>query len=86
MDNTHERVKARDTEDMTVQYMSLLDVAKHLDVSRDTVAKYALPEPDVRVGSGINAARGWSKATIDAWNASRPGRGNWGPRKAKGSE
>ncbi|MCJ1709251.1 transcriptional regulator [Microbacterium sp. VKM Ac-2923] len=70
---------------MTVQYMSLLDVARHLDVSRDTVAKYPLPEPDVRVGSGINAARGWTQATIDAWHASRPGRGNWGARKPKGS-
>ncbi|WP_307460955.1 MULTISPECIES: AlpA family transcriptional regulator [Microbacterium] len=68
---------------MTVEYLSLLDVARHLNVSRDTVAKYKLPEPDVRVGSGINAARGWSLATIDAWNAQRPGRGRWGARESK---
>lgn len=86
MDNaTHERVESRDTEDMTVEYMSLQDVARHLNVTRNAVAKYKLPEPDVRVGSGINGARGWSVATIDAWNAKRPGPGNWGPRKSTGS-
>ncbi len=80
---THEPVKARDTEGMTVEYLSLLDVARRLGVSRDTVAKYNLPEPDVRVGSGINAARGWTAATIDEWNAARPGRGRWGKRESK---
>ncbi|WP_045296183.1 helix-turn-helix transcriptional regulator [Microbacterium trichothecenolyticum] len=74
---------------MTVEYLSLLDVARHLGVSRNTVARYRLPEPDVRVGSGLNAARGWSVKTIDEWNAQRPGPGNWGRRKAvetKGSK
>jgi len=60
---------------VTVQYLSLQDVADRLGVSRNSVAKYNLPEPDVVVGSGINAPRGWSAETIDAWNASRPGRG-----------
>jgi hypothetical protein len=66
---------------MTVEYLSLQDVADHLGVSRNAVAKYKLPEPDVRVGSGLNAPRGWSTKTIDDWNAQRPGPGNWGPRK-----
>lgn len=54
------------------QYLSLQDVADHLGVSRNTVAKLRLPEPDVIVGSDFNARRGWSVATIDAWNATRP--------------
>jgi hypothetical protein len=66
--------------------MSLQDVARHLGVTRNSVAKYRLPEPDVRVGSGPNAARGWSLATIDTWNAARPGPGNWGTRKAAPGE
>lgn len=65
---------------MTKEYLSLQDVANHLGVSRNTVAKLRLPAPDVRVGSGPNAPRGWAVATIDAWNARRPGPGNWGPR------
>lgn len=60
---------------VTVQYLSLQDVADRLGVSRNSVAKYKLPEPDVIVGSGINAPRGWSAETIDKWNANRPGRG-----------
>jgi hypothetical protein len=73
---------------MTVDYLSLQDVADHLGVSRNTVAKYKLPEPDVRVGSGLNAPRGWSTKTIDDWNAQRPGPGYWrrGPKpETKGS-
>lgn len=66
---------------MTVQYLSLQDVADHLGVSRNTVAKLRLPEPDVRVGSGHNAPRGWSEATIDEWHANRPGSGRWGKRE-----
>ena len=66
---------------MTVQYLSLQDVADHLGVSRNTVAKLRLPEPDVRVGSGHNAPRGWSVDRIDEWNANRPGSGNWGKRE-----
>jgi len=60
---------------VTVEYLSLQGVADHLGVSRNTIAKYKLPEPDVRVGTGLNAPRGWSVATIDEWNAQRPGRG-----------
>lgn len=76
MDNdTHVTVKLRENEGVTVNYLSLQDVADRIGVARNTVAKYKLPEPDVIVGSDLNARRGWSVATIDAWNARRPGRG-----------
>ena len=75
--------RACEDRNVTVQYLSLQDVADHLGVSRNTVAKLRLPEPDVRVGSGHNAPRGWALETIDAWNAQRPGPGNWGPRPKK---
>lgn len=76
-----------ETRGVTRQYLSLQDVADHLGVSRNTVAQYKLPEPDVRVGTGLNAPRGWSVETIDAWNAQRPGRGRWGKRNgSKGVE
>jgi len=76
---------AWDTETVTVQYLSLQDVADHVGVSRNTIATYArmpsFPEPDVVVGSDLNARRGWSVETIDEWNANRRGRG-W--RKGSG--
>ncbi len=71
---------------VTVEYLSLQGVADRLGVSRNTVAKLRLPEPDVRVGTGRNAPRGWSEQTIDRWNAKRPGPGNWGPRTADASK
>jgi len=72
---------AWDTETVTVQYLSLQEVADRIGVTRNTVAKYKLPEPDVVVGSDLNARRGWSVETIDRWNANRPGQG-W--RKGSG--
>lgn len=44
-----------------------------LGVKPDTLNRYNLPEPDAMIGR----ARGWLPETIEAWNASRPGRGNW---------
>lgn len=58
---------------MTVQYLSLAQVAERIGVQRDTVKGYALPEPDAMIGT----TRGWLPETIDTWNAARPGRGNW---------
>jgi len=81
MESTLQEIACEDGR-VTVQYLSLQDVADRLKKSRSTVAKLQLPEPDVRVGSGHNAPRGWLPETIDAWNAQRPGRGNWGSRKA----
>jgi predicted DNA-binding transcriptional regulator AlpA len=71
-----------DTEEVTIVYLSVQDVAAHLGVSVNTVKGLKLPEPDVRIGSGRTAPRGWSVATIDEWNAQRPGPGRWGPRKS----
>ncbi|WP_344228423.1 XRE family transcriptional regulator [Microbacterium binotii] len=65
---------------MTTVYLSIQDVATHLGVSVNTVKGLKLPEPDVRIGSSRTAPRGWSVATIDEWNAKRPGSGRWGAR------
>jgi hypothetical protein len=61
-------------------YLSRSEVAERIGVAPDTLGRYKLPEPDALIGS----TRGWLPATIDAWNASRPGRGVGGgrPRKA----
>ncbi len=66
---------------MTIRYLSVTDVAKHLGISTAAVSSYKLPEPDARIGR----TRGWLPDTIDQWNASRPGRGVGGgrPRKNK---
>ena len=66
---------------MTIRYLSVTDVAKHLGISTAAVSSYKLPEPDARIGR----TRGGLPETIDQWNASRPGRGVGGgrPRKNK---
>lgn len=70
---------------MTVRYLSLAGVANRIGISPTTAKTYAddgrLPSPDAIVGDGVKPTRGWLPETIDAWNASRPGRG----RKAKAS-
>ena len=61
---------------MTIHYLSTGDVADLLGIQSATVSGYIkkgmLPEPDVIVGSGRRAARGWTKERILAWHASRP--------------
>lgn len=66
---------------MTVEYLSVTDVAKRLDISTAAVSAYKLPQPDALIGR----TRGWLPGTIDQWNAQRPGRGVGGgrPRKNK---
>lgn len=60
---------------MTVEYMGPAEVAAYVGLAPMTIRNYAangrMPDPDVRVGP----VGGWSKATIDAWVAGRPGRG-----------
>lgn len=60
---------------MTVQYLGPAEVAARFGLAASTIRHYAaqgkMPEPDVRVGP----TAGWSEATVDAWWASRPGRG-----------
>ena len=58
---------------MTV-YLSRSEVAARIGVKPDTLSRYKLPEPDATIGS----VRGWLPETVDAWNAQRPGKGNWG--------
>jgi predicted DNA-binding transcriptional regulator AlpA len=69
---------------MTIEYLSMTEVAERLGITKGALARYRLPEPDVMVGK----ARGWLPETIDQWNAQRPGRGVGGgrPRKNKGNE
>ena len=67
---------------MTTKYLTSGEVAEMLGLSKNTVAQYAthgkLPEPDAVMGQGANLTRGWLPETIEAWNQSRPGSGNWG--------
>lgn len=57
---------------MTEHYLSTGDIAKQLGITQGAMGHYKLPEPDVIIG---NRYKGWSQETVDAWIASRPGRG-----------
>lgn len=60
-----------------LRFLSITEVSSRLGVTRGTLASLAsFPEPDAMIGS----TRGWNPATIDAWQASRPGHGGR-PRK-----
>jgi predicted DNA-binding transcriptional regulator AlpA len=61
---------------MTIRYLSRPQIAERIGVKRDTLNKYQLPKPDALIAD----LPGWLPATIDAWQATRPGRGNWGKR------
>lgn len=51
-----------------------------IDETTDYIINTRLfPPPDAKIGN----AYGWTVETIDAWNATRPGRGNWGGIGAK---
>jgi len=64
----------RNIAEVTVHYLSRSDVAKRIGVQPSTLSRYThLPEPDALIGD----VRGWLAETVDAWQASRPGRGNW---------
>jgi predicted DNA-binding transcriptional regulator AlpA len=54
-----------------IRYLSTTELAERIGVGRSSLGNYRLPEPDAMIG----ATRGWLPETIDAWNASRPGRG-----------
>lgn len=58
-------------------YMSRTEVAEYLGMAGvNSLSRIKLPDPDVVVGTH----RGWSRATIDAWQATRPGPGWHGAR------
>lgn len=64
---------------MTEYYMGVKQVAEHLGITPGGLLNLKLPEPDACIGR----TRGWKTETIDAWNASRPGRGVGGGRPKK---
>lgn len=57
---------------------SYAEVAAYMAVSEATVRKYLsdgrLPQPDGRV----KRSPWWRPETIQQWQTTRPGRGNWG--------
>ena len=55
------------------RFLSLTEGAGLLGIPRATLSKYKLPEADATIGN----VRGWRKETLEAWQESRPGRGNW---------
>lgn len=71
--------------DMAKTFLSKTQVAARLGITPGAFGSLANgPEPDVIVGEGPRATRGWTAKTIDDWNESRPGSGNWGnDNKAK---
>lgn len=60
-----------------IRYLDRGQFARRINVKEGSLSKYKLPEPDALVGDGPKARRGWLPATIDRWNAQRPGRGGW---------
>lgn len=64
-----------------MKFLGRKGVAERLGVKTDSINGYDLPEPDAI----IDSHRGWLPETIDAWRATRPGRGNWnkGQRRQK---
>ncbi|UOQ60399.1 XRE family transcriptional regulator [Leucobacter rhizosphaerae] len=56
-----------------IKYLGRSEFAAHIGVAVGTLSRYTLPEPDAMIGR----TQGWLVETIDAWNASRPGKGNW---------
>lgn len=64
---------------MAERYLSVSDFAARVGLALGTMASYGakglLPEPDVLVGLGDRAVRGWTVETIDEWMEHRPGRG-----------
>lgn len=64
---------------MTERFLSVGEVAERLGIRNASQRGLNLPEPDALIGS----TRGWLPETIDAWEASRPGRGVGGGRPRK---
>ncbi|RDI13432.1 hypothetical protein DEU38_1347 [Rhodococcus sp. AG1013] len=63
-------------------YLNRTQFAERINVEPGALSRYKLPEPDAITGP-VNedgslprgTTRGWLPATIDDWNANRPGRG-----------
>lgn len=69
---------------MTQRFLGRTQVATRLGLEKNTIGSYLnkgmLPPPDAIIGEGRAAVSGWLPETIDAWDASRPGKGGR-PRK-----
>ena len=64
---------------MPTEYLGTAAVAQRVGLAVATVRSYILkgllPDADVVITTPSGPLRGWSPETIDAWLASRPGRG-----------
>ena len=64
---------------MTTEYLGTAAVAERAGLAVATIRSYTLkgliPPADVVISTPNGPLRGWSIDTIDAWLASRPGRG-----------
>lgn len=58
-----------------IWYLDRTQFATRIGVKPESLSHYKLPPPDAMIGDGPRARRGWLAVTVDAWNASRPGRG-----------
>ena len=71
---------------MAKHYLNLKEIAELLGIDQHTASSMKnLPEPDATVGR----TRGWSRRTIEEWNAQRPGhagRPAGSPNKPKNEE
>ena len=72
---------------MAKQYLSLADFANRVGIARNTIGVYStrgkLPEPDAIIGIEGSSVRGWLPETVDAWQASRPGKGGRPPKSSQ---
>jgi len=72
----HQPLGRRD-EKLVLRFLSRTEVAKYLGMrGYHSLSGVELPAPDALIGD----CKGWTPATIDAWQAARPGRGRWGAR------
>lgn len=63
----------------TIKYLGAADFAARVGLATATIRSYMhkglTPQPDVIITTPKGPLRGWAPETIDAWMASRPGRG-----------
>lgn len=64
---------------MTREYLGAADFAARAALAVATIRSYMrkglIPPADVVISTPAGPLRGWAPETIDAWMASRPGRG-----------
>lgn len=64
---------------MTIEYLGATHFAVRAGLAVATIRSYMrkglIPPADVVISTPAGPLRGWAPETIDAWMASRPGRG-----------